>query len=96
GITDGQMSKILNTMAMFGKPSLNLDSIIYFNEPREPDLMSSFLQPGSVAATKASRRTPSNSDNENEINDAAPVPNIIRNEEHHEQYTLLLRRTFQW
>ncbi|GFT46311.1 hypothetical protein TNCV_3126751 [Trichonephila clavipes] len=51
------VKKILNIMTMFGKPSSSLDSIIHFNKPREPDLMSSFLQPGSFAATKAYRRT---------------------------------------
>ncbi|GFV81119.1 hypothetical protein TNCV_2271031 [Trichonephila clavipes] len=42
---------------MFGKPSSSLDSIIYFNEPRETNQMSSFLQSGSVPSTKACRRT---------------------------------------
>ncbi|GFV01934.1 uncharacterized protein TNCV_4978851 [Trichonephila clavipes] len=49
--------KILNIMTMFGKPSSSLDSKIYFNKPRQPDLKSSFLPPGCVAVTKASRRT---------------------------------------
>ncbi|PRD22821.1 UNVERIFIED_CONTAM: hypothetical protein NCL1_48094 [Trichonephila clavipes] len=51
------VKKILNIMAMFGKPSSHLDSIIYFNKSREPDLMSYFVQPGSIAAMKACRRT---------------------------------------
>ncbi|GFX31357.1 hypothetical protein TNCV_2061721 [Trichonephila clavipes] len=37
---------------MFAKRSSSLDSVMYFNKPKEPDLMSSFLQPRSVAATK--------------------------------------------
>ncbi|GFX99693.1 hypothetical protein TNCV_3053501 [Trichonephila clavipes] len=35
------------------------------------------------------------SDDENQMNDAAPVPHIIQNEDRHENYAQLFRRTFQ-